>query len=164
MTDAFDRFWEWRDKPRGSRLGIPGQLYGAVMSLPEAERSNRELVNEIVRANDEARREGRVIWVYFSGDPQHRPGDTDWAKLFSSPEAADRWFSVHDPEGVAWGYTLDEGAPQSDSVWLYVDERKKNADPGWIKPFAVKVAAEKWLETHHGQGRIWEYPVRKEPD
>jgi hypothetical protein len=58
MTDAFDRFWEWRDKPPGSRLEIPGQLYSAVMSLPEVERSNRELVNESVRENDEAQREG----------------------------------------------------------------------------------------------------------
>jgi hypothetical protein len=43
--------------------------------------------------------------THVSGDPQYqyRPGGTDWAKLFSSPEAADRWFSVHDPEGVAWG-------------------------------------------------------------
>jgi hypothetical protein len=158
MTDAFDRFWEWRDKPPGSRLEIPGQLYGAVMSLPEAERSNRELVNETVRGNDEARREGRVIWVYFSGDPQCRPGDTDWARLFSSAEAADRWFNVHDPEGVAWGYTLDE-VPGSNSVWLYVDEQKKNADPDWIKPFAAKGPAENWLEKQYGQGRIWKYEL-----
>jgi hypothetical protein len=158
MTDAFDRFWEWRDKPPGSLLEIPDQLYAAVMSLPEAERSNRELVNETVRGYDEARREGRVTWVYFSEDPQYRPGDTDWAKLFSSPEAADRWFSVHDPEGVAWGYTLNE-VPESNTVRLYVDEQKKNVDPDWTKSFMAKEAAEEWLQTHHGHGRIWKYPV-----
>jgi hypothetical protein len=92
-----DQFWTWREKPAGSHLEIPAELYGAVMSLGEPERLNRQTVNDAVSGHHEARREGRIIWVYFSGHEQRRPGDPNWAKLFASPEAAKQWFSEHDP-------------------------------------------------------------------
>ena len=60
MSDAFDRWVEWCSKPPGDRRGIPAELYAAVMSLPEADHSDRQRVNEAVRHHDEARREGRT--------------------------------------------------------------------------------------------------------
>ncbi|MBV9067020.1 MAG: hypothetical protein JO141_25975 [Bradyrhizobium sp.] len=157
MTDAFDQFWRWRNKPPDSRLELPGELYGAVMSLPEAERSDREAVNEAARRDEEARRQGRVIWVYLSGDPERRPGDPGWARIFHSPDAARRWFAEHDPEGVAWGYTLED-ARKTKSVWLYVNPHD-DGDSDRLKPFAAKEAAEKWAEAHDEDGIICAYPV-----
>jgi hypothetical protein len=66
MTDAFDQFWAWREKPRGSRLGIASDLYRAVMSLPEAERSRREAVNATVKRQAQLRRSGRTVWIYLN--------------------------------------------------------------------------------------------------
>lgn len=48
--DAFDRWWEWANKPVGSRLYIPADIHNVVMSLPEEQRKDREFVNEAVRA------------------------------------------------------------------------------------------------------------------
>ena len=31
--DAFDRFWQWADKPLESQLTIPAELHQAVMEL-----------------------------------------------------------------------------------------------------------------------------------
>ena len=31
--DAFDRFWQWANKPRESPLTIPAELHQAVMEL-----------------------------------------------------------------------------------------------------------------------------------
>ncbi len=42
MSDAFDRWVEWCSKPLGDRRGIPAELYAAVMSLPEADHSDRQ--------------------------------------------------------------------------------------------------------------------------
>jgi hypothetical protein len=33
MMDAFDRFWQWADKPPESSLTIPAELHRAVMEL-----------------------------------------------------------------------------------------------------------------------------------
>lgn len=63
MSDAFDRWMQWHHKPPGDRRGIPAELYAAVMSLPEADRSDRQRVNKSVRAHDKARREGRTVWL-----------------------------------------------------------------------------------------------------
>ena len=49
MSDAFDRWVEWRHKPSRDRRSIPAELYAAVMSLPEDDRSDRQRVNEAVR-------------------------------------------------------------------------------------------------------------------
>jgi hypothetical protein len=50
--DAFDRWWEWVEKPADSPLTIPAYLHDAVMRLPPEERLNRVRVNEAVRLAD----------------------------------------------------------------------------------------------------------------
>ena len=47
--DAFDRFWQWANKPRQSHLTIPADLHHAVTSLPREAWDERERVNEAVR-------------------------------------------------------------------------------------------------------------------
>jgi hypothetical protein len=48
-TNAFDRWWEWAEKPRDSMLTIHADIHEAVMALPPAERRDRAKVNEAVR-------------------------------------------------------------------------------------------------------------------
>jgi hypothetical protein len=43
--DAYDRFWQWAEKPQESLLTIPAELHHAVMMLPPAERRDRAKVN-----------------------------------------------------------------------------------------------------------------------
>jgi hypothetical protein len=43
--DAFDRFWQWADKPLDSHLTIPAELDRAVMELAPEDRRDREKVN-----------------------------------------------------------------------------------------------------------------------
>jgi hypothetical protein len=50
--DAFDRWWEWDEKPADSPLTIPAYLNDAVMQLPPEQRLNRTMVNEAVRLAD----------------------------------------------------------------------------------------------------------------
>jgi hypothetical protein len=50
--DAFDRWWEWVEKPTDSSLAIPSYLHDAVMQLPPDQRLNRTRVNEAVRLAD----------------------------------------------------------------------------------------------------------------
>ena len=47
--DAFDRWWEWIEKPADSPLTIPAYLHDAVMHLSPEQRLNRAVVNEAVR-------------------------------------------------------------------------------------------------------------------
>jgi hypothetical protein len=47
--DAFDRFWQWANKPLDSGLPIPADIHHAVMSLPPEARRDRAKVNEAVR-------------------------------------------------------------------------------------------------------------------
>ena len=47
--DAFDRFWQWANKPRQSHLTIPADLHHAVTSLPREAWHDREKLNEAVR-------------------------------------------------------------------------------------------------------------------
>jgi hypothetical protein len=44
--DAFDRFWEWAEKPLDSTLTIPAELHRAVMELSPEDRRDRAKVNE----------------------------------------------------------------------------------------------------------------------
>jgi hypothetical protein len=44
--DAFDRFWQWAEKPLDSPLTIPAKLHWAVMELDREERRDRAKVNE----------------------------------------------------------------------------------------------------------------------
>lgn len=104
MSDAFNQWMEWRHKPSADRRGIPAELYAAVMSLPKADRSDRQTVNEAVRHHDEARREGRTVWLHldeYQDGRTHTIGEPGWIKVFASADAADRWFKENDPEGVA---------------------------------------------------------------
>jgi hypothetical protein len=47
--DAFDRWWQWAEKPLDSQLTIPVEIHDAVMTLTPAERRDRATVNEAVR-------------------------------------------------------------------------------------------------------------------
>jgi hypothetical protein len=53
--DAFDRWWEWVEKPADSPLTIPAYLHDAVMRLPPEERLNR------VRARNDD--DGPMTWT-----------------------------------------------------------------------------------------------------
>jgi hypothetical protein len=52
LKDAFDRWWEWVEKPPGSTLTIPAHFHDAVMGLSPEERRDRKMVNEAVRLAD----------------------------------------------------------------------------------------------------------------
>ena len=52
VKDAFDRWWEWADKPSGGTLTIPAHFHDAVMRLPPEQRRDRRTVNEAVRLAD----------------------------------------------------------------------------------------------------------------
>jgi hypothetical protein len=47
--DAFDRFWQWANKPVDSPLTIPAELHYVVTRLSEEDRGDRRKVNEAVR-------------------------------------------------------------------------------------------------------------------
>ena len=50
-----------------------------------------------------------TVWIYINTST--RPwevGNKDHLKVFASKEAAERWFAVHDPEGVAFEYKVLE--------------------------------------------------------
>jgi hypothetical protein len=46
--DAFDLWWEWAEKPVGSKLTIDAAIHDVVMALPPDERRDRAKVNEAV--------------------------------------------------------------------------------------------------------------------
>ncbi len=48
MKDAFDRWWEWAEKPLDSLLMIPADIHEAVMALAPEDRRDRAKVNEAV--------------------------------------------------------------------------------------------------------------------
>jgi hypothetical protein len=52
IKDAFDRWWEWVEKPPDSTLTIPAYLHDAVMQLPPEQRRDRRIVNEAIRLAD----------------------------------------------------------------------------------------------------------------
>jgi hypothetical protein len=53
--DAFDRWWEWANKPVGTYVTIPADIHNAVMGLSPEDRLDRKKVNEAVRRYWEAR-------------------------------------------------------------------------------------------------------------
>jgi hypothetical protein len=53
--DAFDRFWQWAEKPLDSLLTIPTELHQTAMELELEDRLDRAKVNEAA-ARAEARR------------------------------------------------------------------------------------------------------------
>jgi hypothetical protein len=52
VKDAFDRWWEWVEKPADSTLTIPAHFHDAVMGLTPEQRRDRTAVNEAVRLAD----------------------------------------------------------------------------------------------------------------
>jgi hypothetical protein len=46
--DAYERFWQWAEKPPESLLTIPAELHHAVMTLPPVDRRDRAKVNAAV--------------------------------------------------------------------------------------------------------------------
>jgi uncharacterized phage protein gp47/JayE len=44
--EAFDRFWQWANKPLESQLTIPAELYQAVIELAPDDRRDRAAVNQ----------------------------------------------------------------------------------------------------------------------
>ena len=46
--DAFDRFWQWANKPLDSLLTIPLEIHEPVMRLEPEDRRNCEKVTEAV--------------------------------------------------------------------------------------------------------------------
>jgi hypothetical protein len=45
-----------------------------------------------------------TVWIYV--DTSKQVGDRDHLKVFASAEAAEAWFTEHDPEGVAFEYDV----------------------------------------------------------
>jgi hypothetical protein len=52
IKGAFDRWWEWVEKPLDSTLTIPAHFHDAVMQLPPERRRDRRTVNEAIRLTD----------------------------------------------------------------------------------------------------------------
>jgi hypothetical protein len=50
--DAFERRWEWAEKPADSTLTVSAHVHDAVMELPPEQRRDRAAVNEAVRLAD----------------------------------------------------------------------------------------------------------------
>lgn len=46
MKEAFDRWWEWANKPLDSYLTIPAELHEVVMALSDEDRRDRARVNK----------------------------------------------------------------------------------------------------------------------
>jgi hypothetical protein len=66
--DAFERFWQWAEKPLDSSLTISADLHRAVMELSPDDRRDRAKVNEAAgRAESKDRPQKRHI-------NQSRPG------------------------------------------------------------------------------------------
>ena len=47
-----------------------------------------------------------TVWIYI--DTSKDVGDKDHLKVLAYEEAAERWFTEHDPEGVAFEYPVIE--------------------------------------------------------
>jgi hypothetical protein len=56
--DAFDRFWQWAEKPLHSPLTIPADLHREVMELSRESRRDRV---KVIEAAGRAESEGRAV-------------------------------------------------------------------------------------------------------
>jgi hypothetical protein len=45
-----------------------------------------------------------TVWIYV--DTRKQVGDKDHLKVFADQDAARKWFGEHDPEGVAFEYSV----------------------------------------------------------
>jgi hypothetical protein len=48
----------------------------------------------------------KTVWIYVNTSKQ--VGDIDHLEVFGDREAADRWLEENDPEGIAFGYEVQE--------------------------------------------------------
>jgi hypothetical protein len=55
VMDAFDRFWQWANKPVESQLTIPAELLQAVMELTPEDRDRAALNQAAARVLDPER-------------------------------------------------------------------------------------------------------------
>jgi hypothetical protein len=46
--DAFDRFWQWANKPLVGQLTIPAELHQAAMKLTPEDRRDRAALNQAI--------------------------------------------------------------------------------------------------------------------
>jgi hypothetical protein len=49
MTNAFDLWWQWTEKPLDSDLTIPAEIHNPVIALSDEDRRGRAKVNDAVR-------------------------------------------------------------------------------------------------------------------
>jgi hypothetical protein len=52
VKGAFDRWWEWVERPPGNDLTIPAHFHDAIAKLSPEQRADRTAVNEAVRLAD----------------------------------------------------------------------------------------------------------------
>jgi hypothetical protein len=50
--DAFDRWWEWVERPPNSNLIVPPHFHEAISKLSPEQRRERTAVNEAIRLAD----------------------------------------------------------------------------------------------------------------
>ena len=48
----------------------------------------------------------RTVWIYV--DTNYEAGHPDHLKVFLDPDSADEWFAENDPEGVVFGYDIED--------------------------------------------------------
>jgi hypothetical protein len=48
------------------------------------------------------------VWIFV--DTSRQVGEVEHLKVFASEDAANDWFAIHDPEGVAFRYEVIEDA------------------------------------------------------
>ena len=48
----------------------------------------------------------RTVWIYV--DTNYEAGHPDHLKVFLDPNAAEEWFAENDPEGVVFGYEIED--------------------------------------------------------
>ncbi len=59
--DAFDRWWEWAEKPLNSMLTIDGDIHYPVTELSPEDQRNRDKNNEAVRRYRESRKDSPLL-------------------------------------------------------------------------------------------------------
>jgi hypothetical protein len=61
-----------------------------------------------------------TVWIYVNTAEQ--VGDRDHLKVFDSQPAAQAWFDVHDPEGVALEYEVNSLMPAREAFDRFQQE------------------------------------------
>ena len=61
-----------------------------------------------------------TVWIYV--DTSKQVGDRAYLKVFDSQTAAQAWFDVHDPEGVAFEYDVNPMMPAQEAYNRFQQE------------------------------------------